>query len=71
MDTNKNDSLHAKACILGDKGTGKSKLIDCLDPLFLTGSRANKDAVALFNIVEFSSSELENTDSNVMLKIWE
>ena len=28
-----NNSLHAKACVLGDKGTGKSKLIDCLDPL--------------------------------------
>ena len=66
-----NNSLHAKACVLGDKGTGKSKLIDCLDPLFLTGSRANKDAVALFNIVEFSPSELDNSDANVMLKIWE
>jgi len=62
-------SLHAKAIFLGDEGTGKSKLIESLAPLF--AARAGSSSAELFNIVEFDASEMENSNVNVVLKIWE
>ena len=65
-----NSSLHAKAIFLGDVGTGKTKLIESLNPVFAPrpGDGGSQE---LFNIIEFDKSELERSDVNVVLKVWE
>jgi GTPase SAR1 family protein len=61
-------ALHAKAVILGDKSTGKSSLVQSFHPNYYQQQGNVEDR---FNIVDIKANELNNSDMNVTLKVWE
>lgn len=72
-DDDANNMIKAKVILLGDPETGKSQLVQNLKKL----KRSKEDSStalksdAFFSVVEFSSSELDNSGNDVYLKIWE
>ena len=68
--------LQAKIVVLGDPRTGKSSLIQSLDPQCRRVSEQNSPLAAergttSFTVVEIPSEDLEHAVSSVFLKFWE